>query len=221
MPPHQNDRRNRILAIAAMLIVAGVGIFFAIKAIIRPDYYREGLKVTQLIGKMINSEEYTNVSGSMSQDMMDYIQTIRQIDYSSPSAVYSLQITDHDRFIRKAILNDSPESLQQWDNLSAEIREVLINNYSIGTYFNMYTARMGSSVYVVSSMYRVNYTSDSLRNSETKDYLYVYGGNYAILVSFRSGGATGQLFNITALPESALSDKQLFEEIGIKIKQIK
>ena len=212
--------RNRILAIAGVLIIAGVGIFFAVKSLIKPDYYQEGLKVTKQFGEVIRSDDYLSLYFN-DPDVLgsDVRERLKGINYDSPSAVYSIQNTDKEKYIR--LLGNQTNQMERWERMPDSLKKQIEYFINAGVLANLSNANYGSNVIALSSIAKVVYQSDSLNNAEPLEYLYVYPHEVSILVSFSRGTATGQFVLFDGFENLSQTELQeLFGRYGFEIKKV-
>ena len=215
-------RRNRILAVICILIVAGVGIFFAVRAVSGPDYYREGLNVTKLMGEMLKSDDYAALVGGDYFSSSDQRKTLASYDFSSPLRVYSLRVPDRDEFIRHLVSSGTSGNMQYWNQLPASLQAQLKDRYTVASLPSLINSHSGSETLALASLYIAVYRTDRLKGVDELYYLYVFDQGVCVLVTFSNGSATGQLMLAGHASVSSLSDvRDLVGQYGIDAEEVK
>lgn len=215
-------RRNKILAIAAILIVAGVGIFFAVRALIRPDYYQEGLKVTKQMGEMLESEDYALMLG-MGASELEYINAANTGDYDSPTAVYAIRL-NHEKWEKKLIDSLSPEQKEHWNRLPDWMRQQLMSQQNAAVIITGIIGRSvtGSAELIFYNQYRIMKKVDRLKGDPDLLYLYVFKDGMPVAVSFNDGYITGVFLITKDISLGSLQDvRNLFGEYECTVEQVK
>lgn len=211
-------RRNRILGIIAVLLVGGVGIFFAVRALIQPDYYQEGLKVTKLMGEMLHSDDYYALMGL--SDRYDSIRSSADTnDYDAPVAVYSFRKSSTEKFM---LAENFQGSREVWTSLSPELQNQLDKRLSMMAFATIINSRYGMDEFTFSSVYMAVNADSRIQGDGNLGYLYVFEKGTPVMVVFEKGRAIGTLLNINKefqMTQPVL--QELFNEYGIEVKQIK
>ena len=182
-----------------------------------PDYYTIGLKVTGLMNEIVNSEAYLSLMAIPST----YSETrllADTDDYDRPVAVWKITNSDFREFIFRVF---GEEKWKQWDNLSENLQNMLLDRMGIPTLFTLYNGRRGTQEVSFASIANAVLQSEELTREEAVYYLYIFEKGIPILVSFGYHGASGMFVFI---PEedrgSAESLRSLIPEIKLELEPV-
>ena len=164
-----------------------------------PGYYHIGLKVTELMGEITDSEDYLSML-TLPESFSQVREKINTHDYNRPVAVYSVSMSDPKAFLEEMMFRNDPETLEAWNRLSPALQDQLLGRIGVQTLISIINARAGTE-YIAFFSVATAFVRDELLTAEgSRCYLYFFEKGVPILVSFGYHAASGQFFFI---PEEA------------------
>lgn len=183
-----------------------------------PDYYSIGLRVTQTMSDMIRNEDYGYLIGT-SQDILGVAAKANTNDYDSPTAVYSIRVSDSDKLKKYFFPDESAEA--RLERLPSSLRDQISNYLTVQRLVNVINAHNGTNLFAFANIYNAMIRDESLTEDESVSYLYVFEKGMPIVVCFGYCAATG----IFLLPydnnlDSLSAVREFFEPFGCEVYRV-
>ncbi len=176
------------------------------------ELYYVGMEIIESIVEKAGSEEWNKAYGA-SDDIRDYGEKIVKGDYSKPTAVYEIKLTDTDDFAKKAGIDLREFS----EDLKAEMTNALLS-----TIPTRMSSAMGTSALAATTVYRAGKLFVNKDLKENVLYVYTFDEGYPVFINFVKGkdGAVSAQGTI-AFSEEVMDTLDEMDENGIKITKIK
>ena len=206
----KNRAIKSICILLIMTMFAGIAGF----AQAEPDYYHIGLEVTSVMSEIAGSETYLSLYGTP-DTWSDIREAVNTGDYDKPVAVYAVTMDNPGTYLR-IMLDRDPDSSSQWDSLSENLQEQLLNKVGIATICNLVNAQAGTASISFASVAQAFIKNSDLTEENNVSYLYLFEKGTPILVTFGYHTATGMFVFIPAESrESADSIKAVLPFVEI------
>ncbi len=206
----KNRTIKSICILLIMTMFAGIAGF----AQAEPDYYHIGLEVTSVMSEIAGSETYLSLYGTP-DTWSDIREAVNTGDYDKPVAVYAVTMDNPGTYLR-IMLDRDPDSSSQWDSLSENLQEQLLNKVGIATICNLVNAQAGTASISFASVAQAFIKNSDLTEENNVSYLYLFEKGTPILVTFGYHTATGMFVFIPAESrESADSIKAVLPFVEI------
>ena len=179
---------------------------------VQQSLYDQGLDLVSLVSEMASSDAYLSVYTTV--DEVAYIaHSIREMDYSSPAAVFAVQM-DVQGLIREMASG-------MIDQLSDKLADYLVKRTctAIPSFLN---GQLGSAQIAAASIITAGKTFMLEGLSDSMLYLYVFKNGYPVMVSFvpgEDGAVSASAFFVLDERYSAtdpMEVENLLQEIGIQ-----
>ena len=148
------------------------------------------------MSEIAGSETYLSLYGA-SDTWSDVRETVNTGDYDKPVAVYAVTMDNPETYLRLMIDRD-PDSGSQWNSLSENLQEQLLNKVGIATICNLVNAQAGSASISFASVAQAFIKNSGLTEENNVSYLYLFEKGTPILVTFGYHTATGMFVFIPA-----------------------
>ena len=188
----KNRTVKSICILLIMTMFAGIAGF----AQAEPDYYHIGLEVTSVMSEIAGSETYLSLYGTP-DTWSDIREAVNTGDYDKPVAVYAVTMDNPGTYLR-IMLDRDPDSSSQWDSLSENLQEQLLNKVGIATICNLVNAQAGTASISFASVAQAFIKNSDLTEENNVSYLYLFEKGTPILVTFGYHTATGMFVFIPA-----------------------
>ena len=214
--PRQEGKnlKNRTIKSICILLIMTMFVGIAGFAQAEPDYYHIGLEVTSVMSEIAGSETYLSLYGTP-DTWSDVREAVNTGDYDKPVAVYAVTMDNPETYLRLMIDRD-PDSSSQWNSLSDNLQEQLLNKIGVTTICSIVNGQAGASSISFASVAQAFIKNSGLTEENNVSYLYLFEKGTPILVTFGYHTATGMfVFIPTESRESADSLKAVLPFVEI------
>ena len=198
-----------------LLILCAILVFSACEKTEYPTFEEKGMEIVGVIEEMINSEEYLEIYSIQVDDVMSYINSAAEGDYSEAEHIYELKFDDDIADMLNVELDGLPKSLKEMMKAKLPAAFISLMNNRVGS-----AAIAAASMTTASTMFLTDETGNAI-------YIYTFEEGYPIAVTFAVNdegicSASGTfLFGADELDFS--SAKKLEKSLGgeVEVKKIK
>lgn len=188
--------KNRIIKSICILLIMTMFAGIAGFAQAEPDYYHIGLEVTSVMSEIAGSETYLSLYGTP-DTWSDIREAVNTGDYDKPVAVYAVTLDNPEAYLEIMIEKD-PDSSSQWNSLSDNLQEQLLNKIGVTTICSIVNGQAGASSISFASVAQAFIKNSDLTEENNVSYLYLFEKGTPILVTFGYHTATGMFVFIPA-----------------------
>ena len=168
--------------LAVVLLLGLVGCAAPQKNATDRELYDIGKELIKIQLEMVKSDKYQTMIGASSIAGNSLRDTVIAGNYDSPSAVYSIKLSDIDALM-DLFTSD-------WKELSETLREQLRFKVSIINVISQVNAKRGTDAMVLSSLNNSHKEFDGITVDQDKVFLYVFENGTPIAVRYGKSGAT-------------------------------
>lgn len=140
--------------------------------------YQQGLDVISLMSDMAESDDFAQMAGS--NEIKDAAENIREGDYSKPSAVYRIDMSEG--MLEQMISISGMDSQDFTGELKTYMQKRMKKSLA-----GMINANYGTSAVAASTIYRVDKIFAYNEDENDEIYIYTYDTGYPIMVTFTAG----------------------------------
>ena len=188
--------KNRIIKSICILLIMTMFAGIAGFAQAEPDYYHIGLEVTSVMSEIAGSETYLSLYGTP-DTWSDIREAVNTGDYDKPVAVYAVTLDNPEAYL-KIMIDKDPDSSSQWNSLSDNLQEQLLNKIGVTTICSIVNGQAGASSISFASVAQAFIKNSDLTEENNVSYLYLFEKGTPILVTFGYHTATGMFVFIPA-----------------------
>lgn len=140
--------------------------------------YRQGLDVVSLMSEMAGNDDFGQMAGS--NEIENVVENIRCGDYSKPSAVYRINMSDG---ILEQIISISGVNSEDF---TRELKEYMQKRMK-KSMASMINANYGASAVAASAIYHADKIFVYNEGEKDEIYIYTYDTGYPVMVTFTAG----------------------------------
>lgn len=188
--------KNRTIKSICILLIMTMFVGIAGFAQAEPDYYHIGLEVTSVMSEMVDSETYLSLLGTPST-WNDVREAVNTGDYDKPVAVYAVTLDTPEAYL-KIMIDKDPDSSSQWNSLSDNLQEQILNKIGVTTICSIVNGQAGASSVSFANLAQAYIKNSDLTEEKKVSYLYLFEKGTPILVTFGYHAATGMFVFIPA-----------------------
>ena len=187
--------RKAIKCICVLIIIVMMSAM-AGSAFAEPDYYHIGLEVTSVMSEIADSETYLSLYGA-SDTWNDVREAVNTGDYDKPVAVYAVTLDTPEAYL-KIMIDKDPDSSSQWNSLSDNLQEQILNKIGVTTICSIVNGQAGASSVSFANLAQAYIKNRDMKKEKKVSYLYLFEKGTPILVTFGYHAATGMFVFIPA-----------------------